>query len=1171
MTAVYVSGRSLAFTSYGSYSPWSEDDGDDDDDGEASGRWSVNSGRVARGMAGGRARAFHPYQSSSGACEAPSCLFGVQLMGGDNSVLSFVLSASNSSGYLPLSLTYRPVPEVEGQPPPVVSNWTGADWLYSTPVPCTTGWLVDGGCAPCPTGGYCPGGGRVWPLPGYWSYSETQLPVACGLPQSCPGALSNAQLSPDGSRSTSVCAAGYSGTFCSSCASAYYSLDQRCLSCGLQDAEKVELGILLILAVALFMAMAVCVATLSATGLSMAVAAILLLQHFSVVGKLAGQQIPSSYAWLTTLFSVMSMLNFDVTFVKPGCAVAALPFLSVYLVTLGLVVGTSGLFALASLIRARLWTLRQARQAKLASERGGGGAAGQAQPQPAMAWSWRFRARLMHSHLILGSILYLRLSTMTLQALHCTDVERDQAGGAVSVLLIDLTTRCYEGLHLPTAVLVAWPTLFLYCLGFPLLSAYLLYHHFHAAANRAADGSDPPAAVDAAAVGAAAAKAKPLPLLLFNNGEAGAVEMSAARSGRTAAAAAAGAVSPLSSSGFSSPVACSAPTSPLASPRGLHGHRWAGTTPLLVYRRSESLRSTGRRAVQAMGGEEREAVDDSADATASATSTASTPGTLTPEESKADEEGGSPAAGEGQRRRLSRPVRVDTHSSRHPSRLLSPSLVRLDHTSPSTPQSSSSSPYPNAVRQEMQREQQQPRGVLLSSGAASSTASADGRVEHQPGVDGRRPPPAQAKPRMGPSKLALRALVKDARRQELLGFMFRQLRGELYYFRLLLFVTSFGFACVAVLPTDPTLRLFLTGVFFLLDAAIVTAATPFDSRWRNCLSACMSLLGVLQIFVLLALVQLGLSSADGTIDLGHSSASQMDSQEPSASLTGVSDAAQRFELYLGILCIVEAVVLAVVRRRSLCRLAGQCGHSPQLQRLLVALSALLAAFMGRTLVQRVVVREKGAETELSAIRPCVAVQSAAVTCESHAGASTLGCPAVSGRALFDYEAVEATELSLTAGESVTIEQVNGRTGWALVLQQSSGRRGWVPREYVVERSGLQQTLSSQRLSLYSDSGRRHTEQDTSTGGEEGREGRSQAQRLMSGGAAAGVAVGSEAEQRPSAGSRTSRAAASTALSGEGGEKFRDGVGERDEAEVDEEEEQPGASPRSKSVTSAVLG
>ena len=58
------------------------------------------------------------------------------------------------------------------------------------------------------------------------------------------------------------------------------------------------------------------------------------------------------------------------------------------------------------------------------------------------------------------------------------------------------------------------------------------------------------------------------------------------------------------------------------------------------------------------------------------------------------------------------------------------------------------------------------------------------------------------------------------------------------------------------------------------------------------------------------------------------------------------------------------------------------------------------------------------------------------------------------RALFDYDAVESTELNLTTGDTVSIEEVN-ESGWSLARlissitgQPTADRIGWIPTEYI---------------------------------------------------------------------------------------------------------------------------
>ena len=772
--------------------------------------------------------------SAASDCTAPGCLDGIVLSGGDNSVLTFVAPVSNNTGYLAFSMLYFPTADMSD--PSTLTNWTGNDWLYYTAIECNTGLIVGLTCLPCPTGGYCPGGGRVWPIPGYWSFDETSAPVACALPQACPGALSDPQFSADGARLTATCAAGYSGTFCSSCATGYYIDLQRCLSCGLESTEKLELSILLVLAAAIFLSMALCVAFLSATHLSMAVAAILLIQHFSLVGKLAGQEVPQELSWLTEFFSILGMLNFDVEFVKPGCVVAMMPFLTVYWATLGLSVAASALFLAAAAARALLGRraeekerlrLQEQRQPTLSViERAAAlkETTAQQSERQSSSWRWRFRARVIHSHLILGSILYLRLTTLTFEAINCTVVTQAD-GQRQEVLAVDLTTACYSGAHLLSAALIAWPMLFLYCIGFPLLCFWLLYRNFHTAARamtqRTCPSSRFPPSVEMTSQ-LRAAGTKPL---LLNS----------------------------SSSGLSSPQLLT-PTSPKVA---------------VSHVRLQSMRSFSR------------------------------------EDTNREVQWFSQQAGATSAGHLRDDSSSETRTLRLPPDRLRGAEGETSVTSPSAPPSYHNgdkllspplSPFSNG------------RSADVSAGAVSPVSM---HLRLTKGLLG--------SPTSPELRQALRELSQDLRRQETIGYMYRQLRSELYYFRLLAFVTSFGFAAVSVFPSNPTLRVFLTGLFFLLDLLSVGSLHPFELWWRNVLSAALPVLGAVQTLVLLALVQLGLGSIDGSggIDLGHSTAAQGEAQDPNSSLTGSSERAAEYELYLGLLLLADCLCVAAINRRQI--------------------------------------------------------------------------------------------------------------------------------------------------------------------------------------------------------------------------------------------------------------
>lgn len=82
------------------------------------------------------------------------------------------------------------------------------------------------------------------------------------------------------------------------------------------------------------------------------------------------------------------------------------------------------------------------------------------------------------------------------------------------------------------------------------------------------------------------------------------------------------------------------------------------------------------------------------------------------------------------------------------------------------------------------------------------------------------------------------------------GYLFRHLKSRYFYYRCLNFVTNFAVAlqtavadrfnnfvvCCSFLPflTDSLpLRLFVPGVFFLVNVVLAGTLRPFLSKWRN--------------------------------------------------------------------------------------------------------------------------------------------------------------------------------------------------------------------------------------------------------------------------------------------------------------------------------------------------
>lgn len=109
--------------------------------------------------------------------------------------------------------------------------------LYSPNACSDEGWFhYHGNCIRCPDGAECPGGARAWPMQGYWSSAEEEMPAKCGYHKACPGSIGQLPDYPVldtavGDRATDRCAKGYENVFCSHCERGYYREALRCVPC----------------------------------------------------------------------------------------------------------------------------------------------------------------------------------------------------------------------------------------------------------------------------------------------------------------------------------------------------------------------------------------------------------------------------------------------------------------------------------------------------------------------------------------------------------------------------------------------------------------------------------------------------------------------------------------------------------------------------------------------------------------------------------------------------------------------------------------------------------------------------------------------------------------------------------------------------------------------------
>eukprot|EP00698_Gefionella_okellyi_P003991 TRINITY_DN1369_c0_g1_i1.p1 TRINITY_DN1369_c0_g1~~TRINITY_DN1369_c0_g1_i1.p1 ORF type:complete len:4179 (+),score=776.41 TRINITY_DN1369_c0_g1_i1:1337-12538(+) len=181
-------------------------------------------------------------------------------------------------------------------------------------------------CHVCTVGGYCPGGYRIWPLPGWFSFSEFDARVyPCTPPEACAGGR------------TSDCETGYQSDYCAQCATNYWRADQEtCDACG----SQINVALLLMAQfffVLFFLIAALFVNTETLGNITFVVNSLRAL--WIVTGDLVN--LPST---VSSILSVLSLFAADMNFSQPGCSGVS-TFLDLWLLNVCVVSGAMGLLA----------------------------------------------------------------------------------------------------------------------------------------------------------------------------------------------------------------------------------------------------------------------------------------------------------------------------------------------------------------------------------------------------------------------------------------------------------------------------------------------------------------------------------------------------------------------------------------------------------------------------------------------------------------------------------------------------------------------------------------------------------------------------------------------------------------------------------------------------------
>ena len=379
---------------------------------------------------------------------------------------------------------------------------------------CTASGLFDlnGECVPCPKGcATCPGGGQCYPSPEYWSWTVLDLPLLCTIAEACPGAQTVLLSGSDSEKAvttsnapssvnTQACSTGYTGVGCATCATNYYALHSRCYPCGSETNAKSQFVVTILLSFAIVGGLAVAVATLSARHLVVVVSLFVVLQQVVTVGQSGASSLSSQYRPVAQLFGYLSVINFEIQLLQPGCVVPSITFVDQFWFTLGLIGATALLFLLACVIRwqvdivASAFRTVHADASKARATKYADNTALTDEDHAAASSLIRrvkqarvdFHRRYRHSLLILLAVFYLQLHTLMFGLLRCVEAPVPSVstvpGSPVSTstglyLAVDLITPCFAGEH--TAALVVVCLLFVsYTLVFPVVAYIFLSRMF---------------------------------------------------------------------------------------------------------------------------------------------------------------------------------------------------------------------------------------------------------------------------------------------------------------------------------------------------------------------------------------------------------------------------------------------------------------------------------------------------------------------------------------------------------------------------------------------------------------------------------------------------------------------------------------------------------------------
>lgn len=354
-------------------------------------------------------------------------------------------------------------------------------------------------------------GGRIWPIRGFFAPNEHTKPFSCPNADSCIGLPAEDYIYgsalPTGHRITWSCSSGYAGNACTGCDTGYYAVGSLCVQCPAnQDNSRAYFAVCVLVTTALFFLMSTFVAYAATKTLSMAVGFWLNFEQFILLAQESTQQGAGIMNSIVVVANYFGLVNWDLHFYKQGCFLPRLSFLETYWATISCIIIVGIMFVCACGIRRQLAikevAMQEAKKKELELAEAGESDSNavtlqldkkrkRKKKEGLFSPNRIFKYRLLHSMLVLGALGYLRMTTLTLEAVHCVDVPivgdpLDKTPGEYRLVLhYDYTTPCYVGGHVMSAFFI-WPFLFIYCAGYPIFCFILLHRAFRRNSDMAA-------------------------------------------------------------------------------------------------------------------------------------------------------------------------------------------------------------------------------------------------------------------------------------------------------------------------------------------------------------------------------------------------------------------------------------------------------------------------------------------------------------------------------------------------------------------------------------------------------------------------------------------------------------------------------------------------------------